>query len=148
MAYYNTKMVHLLSVLFNNCYKDLIKAVMEKKMVNKLKQIEVVRDKYGFFIHPQYLNALDQLLGDREYPTEQEWKDLKKSLGIEVFITRLDCDAPQEVVDRYFDGNIEACADWNPSYPNVDGDWFIISIHDTEEGVVCLWAKEELRSYK
>lgn len=117
-------------------------------MVNKLKQIEVVRDKYGFFIHPQYLNALDQLLGDREYPTEQEWKDLKKSLGIEVFITRLDRDAPQEVVDRYFDGNIEACADWNPSYPNVDGDWFIISIHDTEEGVVCLWAKEAFRSYK
>lgn len=107
----------------------------------QLKPVEVVRDKDGFFTHPQYSNALDQLLGEREYPTEQEWEDFKKSLGIEIFRTWLDGDASQEVVDRYFDGNIAACADWNPSYPNIDGYWFIVSIHDTEEGVVCLWAK-------
>nr|WP_314523645.1 hypothetical protein [uncultured Acinetobacter sp.] len=107
----------------------------------KLQPVEVIRDEDGFFAHPQYSKALDEILGNPEYPTEQEWEDFKKSLGIEIFRTWLDGDANQDVIDRYFNGNIEACADWNPSYPSVKGDWFIVSIHDTEDGAICLWAK-------
>lgn len=107
----------------------------------QLKPVEVVRDEDGFFYHPEYSKLLDDLLGDREYPTNQEWEDFKKSLGIEIYRTWLESDASDEVIDRYFNGEIEVCAEWNPSRPDIEGDWFVISIHDSEEGAVCLWAK-------
>lgn len=105
----------------------------------KIKPIEVVRDECGFFIHPEYSKLLDELLGDREYPTIEEWESFKNELGIKISNVYLENDASKEIVDSYFDGNIDSCKDWIPTKPKGDDDWNILSIHDTEDGAVCLW---------
>jgi len=107
----------------------------------KLQPIEVVRDDYGFFYHPEYYSNLEALLMNRESPTAEEWAKLQKDLGITISHKWLEDDASAEIRDLYFDGNVEACALWNPSKPDSQNDWFIISIHDTEDGPICLWAK-------
>ena len=109
--------------------------------MNKLLPVEVIRDEDGFFYHPTYSLLLDELLQEKEYPTQEEWDTFKKELNIETHCVWLEDDADRNVVDRYFDGYPEACKEWNPSKPLEEGDWFIVSIHDTEDGAVCLWVK-------
>jgi hypothetical protein len=38
-------------------------------------------------------------------------------------------------------GKGRGISDWQPSAPAGDG-WFIGSIHDTEDGPVCIWLRE------
>lgn len=40
--------------------------------INQLKPVEVVRDDYGFWVHPVLDQYITDLLGDREFMTESE----------------------------------------------------------------------------
>lgn len=57
-------------------------------------------------------------------------------------------DGTEEAYKTYFDGAIADCSAWKPSKPDGDG-WFIVSIHDTEDGPACIWIRhpteEQLR---
>ena len=49
-------------------------------------------------------------------------------------------DAPPHVIAAWEKG-IQDVSDWHPSAPEGEG-WFIGSIHDTEDGPVCVWLRE------
>lgn len=49
-------------------------------------------------------------------------------------------DAPPHVIAAWEKG-IQDVSDWHPSAPEGEG-WFMGSIHDTEDGPVCVWLRE------
>ncbi|WP_162988176.1 hypothetical protein [Alcaligenes aquatilis] len=57
----------------------------------------------------------------------------------------LDSDTSPEadkVATDYFEHGSGDFSGWNPSPPQGDG-WFIISVHDSDDGPVALWATRE-----
>ncbi|MFJ5378165.1 hypothetical protein ACIPSX_12545 [Pectobacterium sp. CHL-2024] len=64
--------------------------------------------------------------------------------GMDWGITELETDPSAEadaIRDRYFEAGDLNVSDWNPTPPAGDG-WFVGSIHDTEDGPVCIWLRE------
>ncbi|MDY8913930.1 hypothetical protein UZS93_14015 [Escherichia coli] len=96
--------------------------------MSKIIELPVERDECGYWTHPVYAEFCD----DREYITTDEFNVWLNAIGIEWGITYCDEDY---IFDN--DGDISA---WQPEPPNGDG-WFVGSIHDTEDGAVCIWLR-------
>ncbi|QJI28924.1 hypothetical protein HKK55_09415 [Pseudomonas sp. ADAK18] len=58
-----------------------------------------------------------------------------KMVGIE--------NADDEISERYFKSGDPDCSYWEPNRPDGE-DWFCLSIHDTDDGPVCWWARREV----
>ena len=111
-------------------------------MIKQLEPADIIRDQYGFWIHPVFSGYLDRVIGDTECMTVEQYEELKRYFGIEFSKVEMEFDAPEEVASRYWDHEeLEAVAYWNPSKPKGDGGWFLVSINDTEDGPVAWWAK-------
>lgn len=107
-------------------------AELRKTTLNPSLQPEPVsRNDCGHWTHPSWPDDGDECAIPRHWFAEH---------GLEVFIVELEYDAPQEVQDAYFDEGNPDCSKWEPSKPIGDG-WFIFSIHDTEDGPVCVWVR-------
>lgn len=104
-----------------------------------LQPVEVVRDPYGYWVHPD----IDKVLktADEEFATKEELNLFKQQQNIETATTYFESDAPADLVKRYVDGEYDA-SEWNPTKPEGDG-WFMLSIHDTEDMPVCVWARRK-----
>lgn len=93
--------------------------------------LPVERDKYGHWTHPAW-------------PEDGEENSLPKAWGAEhgldLFIVEFENDAPEELADAYFEQGNPDCSAWQPSTPPGEG-WFVFSIHDTEDGPVCVWVR-------
>lgn len=111
-------------------------------MIKQLMPVEVVRDDYGFWVHPVLSKYLNDLLGDREGMTESEHQKMMRDLGVTFYRVEMEWDCPEELQEKYWgEGDIDATKDWNPSKPKLTGDWFLVSINDAEDGPVAWWAK-------
>ena len=114
-------------------------------MVEKTKQLisaEVVRDDYGFWVHPVLSQYLDDLLDNHEEMTESEHQKMMRDLGVTFYRVEMEWDCSEEIQEKYWGiGAIEATKDWKPSKPKLTGDWFLVSINDTEDDPVAWWAK-------
>ena len=109
--------------------------------MNKIQPMEVQRDNDGWWTHPDM----------PEVETSEQFNAWQEQQGFQLCIVMLDGDngeGSEEVYKTYFDGAVADCSAWQPSKPDGDG-WFIVSIHDTEDGPVCLWVRhpteEQLR---
>ncbi len=60
--------------------------------------------------------------------------------GLEVAKEELEYAGDQAVADRYFEAGDPDCSYWDPDRPGGEG-WFCLSIHDTDDGPVCWWAR-------
>lgn len=91
---------------------------------------EVVRDETGSWTHSKW-------------PGDGEEDAIPKSWfaehGLDLAIVELEYEE-QEVADKYFEGGGPDFSYWQPSRPAGDG-WFIFSIHDTDDGPVCVWVR-------
>lgn len=95
--------------------------------------LPVERDEYGCWTHPEY----DKFNDGRDYIPHAEFNDWLKANRLE---------SSYELRDESFDvlGEEEYDADfseWQPEPPDGEG-WFIGSIHDSEDGPVCIWFRE------
>jgi hypothetical protein len=90
----------------------------------------VKRDEYGFWSH----SVFDEF-GDEEIIPE----DWFTSRGVKVASVKFEYDAPEELQNDWFEDGEPDCSAWNPSRPEGDG-WFVLSIHDTDDGPICVWA--------
>lgn len=91
----------------------------------------VTRDDLGHWTHPAWPQHGDEDAIPKSWFAQQ---------GLEVFCVDFETDASEELNNAYFEqGNPDCCA-WQPSTPPGDG-WFIFSIHDTEDGPVCIWVR-------
>ncbi|SPL71766.1 hypothetical protein [Acinetobacter stercoris] len=107
--------------------------------INQLKSMDVVRDKYGFWLHPVFDEYVKNVIGNAEFLTSGQMQEIRRYFNIRLNTTLLEDDANQEIIDRYFDGDTEACAEWIPTPPG-DG-YFLISINDSDYGAIAWWAK-------
>lgn len=109
--------------------------------MNKIQPMEVQRDNDGWWTHPDM----------PEVETSEQFNAWQEQQGFQLCIVMLDGDngeGSEEVYKTYFDGAVADCSAWQPSKPDGDG-WFIVSIHDTEDGPACIWIRhpteEQLR---
>lgn len=96
-----------------------------------LQPVEVVRSDIGYWVHPDIVNMA--------FATNGEWELFKQQQNIETTFICLEDDAPEAVKDAYSEGDIDISG-WNPTKPAGAG-WFMLSIHDTDNGPVCFWAR-------
>ncbi|ETF06915.1 hypothetical protein [Pseudomonas moraviensis] len=94
-------------------------------------QLPVERDEDGFWTHPAW-------------PSDGEEDAIPKSWfgdsGLELFIVDMESDGPEGLFETWADEGLCDCSPWVPSAPAGEG-WFIFSIHDTEDGPICVWVR-------
>lgn len=110
-------------------------------MIAKLKPINVIQTKQKpYWSHPVFTNHLDTVLGGAELLTQDQLKQIESYFDIEIRIISMNVDAPEELSDRYCDGDNSSLLEWDISKPSDNEHWFLISICDTEDGAVAWWA--------
>lgn len=96
-----------------------------------IKAVKVERDENGWWVHPELPNWGEGI-------SQVEIDVWCESNGITYFIDYFEGSATKAQSDRWFDeGNCD-CSDWLPTcdVPNS----FLLSIHDTEDGPVGIFA--------
>ncbi|EET8198733.1 TPA: hypothetical protein ACHTJ6_005232 [Escherichia coli] len=101
--------------------------------MNEIREIPVERDEYGCWTHPEYEKFCD----GREYISTEEFNTWMKANNLQWTICSMDEDYLNPVAD---DPDIST---WEPEQPEGEG-WFIGSIHDTEDGPVCVWLRNKV----
>lgn len=98
----------------------------------KVTPVQVERDQYGYWTHPVYNDFCD---GREHIPTDEfnAWMDAN---GLEWTVDYRE----EEEIDPAVDGY--DISKWQPEAPAGDG-WFVGSIHDTEDGAVCIWLRNK-----
>jgi len=112
--------------------------------IQQLKAAEVVRNKYGFWNHPEWDIYLETNFNQKEYLSVEDMTHLHVHFNITTDRVYFESDASEELSKRYFDNDDQsAIIEWNPSKPDHDRDWFLVSIFENSNGdVVALWAKQ------
>lgn len=95
-----------------------------------IKPIEVLRDQYGYWSHPDYLAFCD----GREFIPSSEFNQWMESQGLQWSVAYRDEIETDPDVDGF------DLSSWEPKSPDGEG-WFVGSIHDTEDGAVCIWLR-------
>ncbi|EPR5147725.1 TPA: hypothetical protein ACMDT2_004178 [Vibrio parahaemolyticus] len=91
----------------------------------------VQRNQYGYWTHS-------------EYPSWAEWTDEKvmhkwfSDRGLCFQVVYFESDVSEEKSERFFGKGDPDVTDWQPTKPHPDA--FLLSIHDTENGPVAIWA--------
>ncbi|KAA0264819.1 hypothetical protein [Hafnia alvei] len=93
---------------------------------------EVKRNQEGYWTHPEY----EKFCGDREFISTTEFDVWTKSNNLEWAV-----DFPDET--------LSGChmPEWQPEIPDGEG-WFVGSIHDTEDGPICIWLRHAAPTQK
>lgn len=123
----------------DNRRRDLVKAaallIAEIERLDRLPLIKhwpVKRDENGFFQHPD--------LPDFNEGDGERCKVWIAEQGLQVKMVSLEYHSDESISERYFEAGDPDCSYWEPDRP--DGDhWFCLSIHDTDDGPVCWWAR-------
>lgn len=101
--------------------------------MSKITALPVERNSEGAWTHPEY----SKLCGDREFVPGEEFEAWIKANGLE-----WDYECRDETLEFLDDVPYESeFAEWEPQPPAGDG-WFIGSIHDSDEGPVCVWFRK------
>lgn len=92
----------------------------------------VERDQYGYWTHPDYFKPAN----GREFGLAGEFDAWLEGKGLELREEWRDEDEIEQHGDGY------DISSWQPSGIKGDG-WFVGSIHDSEEGAVCIWLRNK-----
>ncbi len=104
----------------------------EKQLILPL---QVVRDEHGFWTHPAWPDDGEECALPINWFSDQ---------GLEVGLVSMEDDGPEELNVEWFEaGGDYDCTPWQPGKPAGDG-WFAFSIHDTEDGPVCVWVRHKV----
>ena len=97
--------------------------------------VPVNRDVDGWWSHPDYLSEFDDEI------TEAQFNDWCERHQVETKITYMESDVEPEIFDTYMSDGQVNCSAWEIQHPAAPG-WFILSIHDAEDGPVCIWGRQ------
>ncbi|EKP0311595.1 hypothetical protein ACTG16_22795 [Aeromonas sp. 23P] len=96
----------------------------------------VERDQFGFWTHPAIAPCDDER-------TDEQFRAYLLTFGInQIDWSVMYDDASIEVNEAYEKAKGGDCSLWQPTPPEGEG-WITLSIHDTEEGPVCLWGRNQ-----
>ncbi|MND23250.1 hypothetical protein D3C80_136500 [compost metagenome] len=112
--------------------------------IQQLKAAEVVRNKYGFWNHPEWENYFKSNFNQNEHLSDEEITRVHVHFNVTTDRVYFESDAPEELTFRYYKKEDQAAIiEWNPSKPDHDRDWFLVSIFENSNGdIVALWAKQ------
>lgn len=102
--------------------------------MKQIQPMEPQRDREGYWTHPD-MPAIE---------TSAQFDAWQAEQGFECSVVMLDGDdgiGAQDAGERYAEGDTDILA-WQPSKPEGEG-WFIVSIHDHEDGPVCVWVRSK-----
>ncbi len=99
----------------------------------------VVRDRWGGWTHPDFFVPA----GGNEYPQPGEFEAWLTTHNLAAAFTWMENDAPDWMMQAF--RNTGDCSRWEPSGPAGE-DWFTGSIHDTDDGPVCVWLRSKTES--
>ena len=99
-------------------------------------ELPVERDEYGCWTHPEY----SKFCGDRDFVPNEEFNAWVKANGLE-WDYELRDDSFDVMGDEPYEDDFSK---WHPEPPAGEG-WFIGSIHDSGEGPVCIWLRQEAK---
>lgn len=94
---------------------------------------EIVRDKDGYLVHPDYPICDEGTRTDR----------FLEAFGIESAFVGMEHDASEALYEKYLNGG-EASA-WTPTPPAGDG-WALLELYDTENGPYALFARRKVEA--
>lgn len=116
---------------------DLMLEAARAEMSNQLKPCEVVRNRFGCWVHPVYLKYLNDHFADTEYLSREDWNELKRHFNIVTTTMHLESCVSADEYDEIMDG----CdlSRWTPPIPH---GFFLIDIGFTEDGAEAIFAKE------
>ncbi|WP_267369213.1 MULTISPECIES: hypothetical protein [unclassified Pantoea] len=97
-----------------------------------MQAMEVQRDEYGYWTHPEY----DAFCDGRESISSDEMDKWMTEKGLEWGVEYRD----EDDIDPDDDG--ADISPWEPSGLKGEG-WFVGSIHDSEDGAVCIWLRHK-----
>ena len=100
-----------------------------------IQALPVERDDMGFWTHSAWPKDGDEDAIPKGWFAEQ---------GLELCIVEMDGDGPEELTEQWFDNGLCDCTPWEPSKPEGDG-WFMFSLHDTEDGPICVWVRRKVQ---
>lgn len=99
-----------------------------------IQALPVERDDMGFWTHAAWPQDGDEnAIAIGWFPEH----------GLEVCLVKMESDGPEELNQQWMDSGLIDCTPWEPSTPQGDG-WFVFSIHDTEDGPVCVWVRHKV----
>lgn len=108
---------------------------IEQAVKTLIQAMEVVRDESGWWSHPG-IPDFDES-AERYYA----WK---AEQGLETRHVELDSERDDHpVYVAYFENGDGDVTDWNPTPPPASEGWFTLSIHDTEDGPIWVWARRQ-----
>lgn len=95
-----------------------------------IKEVEVFRDQYGFWTHPDYPSHWGEDTTEEEVNT---WFSDNKIKSTFIWLQ----DEDDDLSEKYANGEVYADA-WNPQKPTDDS--FLLFVTDTEDGCLALFA--------
>jgi hypothetical protein len=98
--------------------------------MSSITALPVERDQYGCWTHPAY----DKFCDGRDHIPNSEFHAWVKANGLEWGYCLRD-ESFDDLGDEWPDADFSM---WQPEPPEGDG-WFVDSIHDSEDGPVCIW---------
>ncbi|GAA5785096.1 hypothetical protein YWS52_14160 [Chitiniphilus shinanonensis] len=101
--------------------------------ITQIRPHPVERDQHGLWTHPLYPEFEEDI-------TTEALAQILADAGVHrIHVFAMDCDVEQEhpAMQAYLAGDID-CTTWEPTTPAGDG-WFLLSIHDTEDGPVAVF---------
>lgn len=96
------------------------------------------RDEDGMCCHPD-------LLGDRwNRDDNEEAFDPAKfhAAGFEFTYVEFEFDAPEPLLESWFEDGSGDCSAWQPSTPDEGAGWMLTGIWDTEDGPIAFYVRE------
>ncbi|WP_257017967.1 hypothetical protein [Serratia fonticola] len=106
-----------------------------QKMNKQITAMEPQRDDCGYWTHPDYFEPAD----GREYGAEGEFAAWLHANRVVSTVLWMESDVTDEQLEALEAGDGDI-SQWTPTPPAGDG-WFIGSIHDTEDGPLCVWLR-------
>lgn len=103
----------------------------EKQLIQP---IALERDEYGFWTHPARPSTDDEMIPYSWFADR----------GLDIKQVEFEYDASETLQAAWHHNGTADCNGWNPTEPPGDG-WFIFSIHDTEDGPICVWVRHRVQ---
>ncbi|XUV83512.1 hypothetical protein ACREYP_08865 [Enterobacter sp. TMH.L2] len=102
-------------------------------MSMNIQSLPVERDQYGYWTHPEY----EKFCYGREAISTTEFNAWMEANGLEWTAEYRDEDEVDPNVDGY------DISSWKPELSTPGDGWFVGSIHDSEDGAVCIWLRRK-----
>ncbi len=105
--------------------------------LKQLEPAEIVRDKYGSWMHPEYREYLDKHYNNQEWISQIECDELKRHFNIITTKFYLEASVSADIHEEM----MNACdlSKWDPIVPH---GFFLIDIGFTEDDAEAVFAKE------